>query len=87
MTTTEFTVGITYCNGISMEHKYKDENALTEAVSDYASMLASAIEPEHPWNLVKHIRLVTMIGYDEEGRLNHHVDSGLFPCKHTPIGE
>ena len=77
-----FQIAITYCEGTVFLHEHNGENHLEGALEEYTAMLKEAIEPTLTDPNARHIRMVTLVGYDEEGRLAHHIDSGLFPCEH-----
>lgn len=76
---TIFEVGITYCDGYSLVHDYEGADAVRLATSEYARMLEEALEPK---DLPKHVRMVTLIGFDELNQPIHHVHSGIFSCSH-----
>ena len=78
-----FEINVVFCNDISFTHGH---TVAIEATSEYAKMLREAIEPtmEHPD--ARHVRLVTLVIYDEFGGQLRSVDSGIFPCEDRPNG-
>jgi len=79
----EFHVAITYCDGSTDVLKHEGDDHLEQAVGEYTAMLKDAIDPRSLYVRARHVRLVTLIAYDDNARPVHHIDSGLFPCQHT----
>ena len=84
----KFVVHTTYCNGVDFTHEHP---TIIEAAKEYTRMIADAIEPptsERPalsggqrGESPKHVRQVTMLVYDIDENLIHHIDSGIFGCE------
>jgi hypothetical protein len=76
-----FEIGITYCDNVNFSHEH---TTVKEATTEYTDLLRAAIEPDaYPLN-ARHVRMVSMMIYDEIGNMTRHVDSGVFPCVHRP---
>jgi len=77
MTTEGFELGITYCNGqVAMAH----HDDVKVATQQYADLLAEALVP--PSNGGRHIRMVTLLGYDEKGDISQEINTPVFKCAH-----
>lgn len=74
-----YEIGITYCNDVSFTHQHDDARG---AVSEYALMLLEAIEPTGLGNNIRHIRMVSLIGFDEDRSVVRHITSGIIDCEH-----
>lgn len=80
-----FEVGFVYCNDVPFHHNYDD---LKEAVTEYSTQLAEAIEPTPGPNSEKvHIREVWLIASDVDKNTVHNIAAGPFPCAHRPTKE
>lgn len=85
-----FVVHTVFCDGYDHTHTH---NQIREAAEEYVQGLVTAIEPEPQQKLrlsantdamgtvPKHVRQVTMLVYDEDDNLIHHIDSGIFGCE------
>lgn len=74
-------VGITTCRGRNFRSTHDD---VTSAMEEYARFLACAVEPTllHGDEALGHVRIVTVIGTDENGESVHHVSTPIFGCEH-----
>jgi len=79
--TTSYKVGITYCmNNVVFVHDHEDAHS---ACAEYAQMLFEAIEPTNKEPEARHIRMVSLVGFDDSSDITHHFNSPVFPCKHN----
>lgn len=74
-----YEVGLLYCNGQDFSHHHTE---LKEATTEYADLLATAIEADRTDEATKHLRLVHLEARDGEGEIVQHISSGLFECDH-----
>lgn len=73
-----YEVGVTYCNDHSTKQDHDDK---AEALREYTDLLAVALESAQLTEPgLKHIRLVTFIGFDERGQVVQHITSPIFEC-------
>lgn len=80
-----FQVGLTYCDGVNFTHRHEE---LADALHEYSDMLGHAIEPQvSKSEAKKHLRLVTLICFDDAGEIVHHIYSCIFQCEHNPTRE
>ena len=76
--TVTYEVGVTLCNGRNFKHGHDD---LGEATREYSWFLAAALDPamlSEPD--AKHVRMVTLLGFDELNQVTQHVTSPIFEC-------
>lgn len=77
-----FQVGITYCDGRVLLHDFSGSKAVKSSTQEYAEMLAEALQPSVSLPHARHIRMVTLIGFDADHLPVHHIHSGLIGCTH-----
>jgi hypothetical protein len=76
----DFQVTFIYCNDIDFHHHH---DTLKEATTEYAQLLAEAIDPQGERKDQVHLRQITLRVYgDTEDELLHEIDSGVFECSH-----
>jgi hypothetical protein len=82
-----YEVAVTYCNGISFVHNHDDAQS---ACSEYAGMIAKGLVPElidqEPGidkENFRHVRMVSMLRFNEDGTVGRHINSDVFPCEHN----
>jgi hypothetical protein len=74
-----FEVGFVYCNDVGFIHEHDN---VKEATTEYAELLAQAIEPTPGENSEKvHLREVYLNCYDSDGGVDQ-ISSGVFKCEH-----
>ena len=73
-------VGITYCDGKVLIEDFGPEKAVKTVVERYAQVLAEALQPSV--TDVQHIRMITLIGYNDANLVVHHIHSGVIGCTH-----
>jgi len=75
-------VGITYCDGRVAIEDFGPEKNVRTVVLAYAEMLAEALQPSVELTNARHIRMVTLIGYNEANVVVSHIHSGVINCSH-----
>ena len=77
-----YQIAITYCDGQVVLHEYVDDHRVRDATKEYADALAEAFQPSIALPNARHIRMVTMLGFDAAHLPVHHIHSGLIECTH-----
>ena len=93
-----FIVHTVFCDGFDTHREFgADERA--DAYSEYADGLRLAVDPPKQERIAlsantdlvgsvpKHVRQVTLLVYDVDDNLIHHIDSGIFPCEDRALAE
>jgi len=75
-------VGVTYCSGAVLIWDHTEEDAVKTATREYTELIAEALQPSAEPPNARHIRMVTLIVWDSNDRLVHHITSGIFDCSH-----
>jgi hypothetical protein len=79
--TTTYKVGITFCmDDVVFVHDHEDASS---ACAEYAQMLLEAIEPSASAPEARHIRMVSLVGFNDSGFPTLHFNTPIFPCKHN----
>jgi len=77
-----FQIGITYCDGRVLVHDFSQDNPVRRSTREYADLLAEALQPSVNLPHARHIRMVTLIGFDADHLPVHHITSGVIGCTH-----
>jgi hypothetical protein len=77
-----YRIEVEYCNLVTRDHTL---TSLTDAVGEYALMMAAALEPTRLAPAAKHVRQVTMVKLDGEDVIDT-ITTPQFACEHLAVG-
>jgi hypothetical protein len=78
----KYEVGITYCDKTNFVHGH---DSASQACAEYAQMLAEALYPTPAIAAARHVRMVSLIAFDDMNEVVHHITTPVFECRHTEV--